>query len=39
MSKNMDFKIKEQVKSNIKISFDGHIDESDFCASELVNWS
>lgn len=39
MNKKMDFKIKEQVKSKIKLSFDGKVDESDFCASELVNWT
>lgn len=38
MNDNMDFKIKEQVKSTVKIDFDGKIQESKFCASELVNW-
>ena len=38
MNNNMDFKIKEQVKSNIKICFDDYTDESEFCAAELVNW-
>lgn len=38
MHDRMDFKIKEQVKSDIRIDFDGFTDESAFCASELVNW-
>lgn len=38
MNQSMDFKIKEQVKSEIKLDFDGYVDESSFCASELVNW-
>lgn len=38
MNQSMDFKIKEQVKSEIRIDFDGFTDESSFCASELVNW-
>lgn len=39
MNRKMDFKIKEQVKSAIRINFDGFVDESAFCASELVNWN
>lgn len=38
MNNSMDFKIKEQVKSDIQIDFDGYKDQSSFCASELVNW-
>lgn len=38
MQDKMDFKIKEQVKSEIGLDFDGYKDESAFCASELVNW-
>ncbi|MDO4754519.1 MAG: tocopherol cyclase family protein [Bacillota bacterium] len=38
MDSRMDFKIKEQVRSAIRIHFDGFMDESSFCASELVNW-
>ncbi|MDO4720048.1 MAG: tocopherol cyclase family protein [Peptostreptococcaceae bacterium] len=38
MHNRMDFKIKEQVRSNIRMDFDGYRDESSFCASELVNW-
>lgn len=38
MNNHMDFKIKEQVKSKVKIEFDDYSDESEFCAAELVNW-
>lgn len=38
MKDNMNFKIKEQVKSEIELDFDGYKDSSSFCASELVNW-
>lgn len=38
MNDRMEFKIKEQVKSDIQIDFDGYKDQSSFCASELVNW-
>lgn len=38
MNLAMDFKIKEQVKSNIFLTFDDYLDESTFCAAELVNW-
>lgn len=38
MQDKMDFKIKEQVKSDIQLDFDGYQDYSSYCACELVNW-
>lgn len=38
MNHSMDFKMKEQVKSDLLLKFDDKLFKSHFCAGELVNW-